>query len=111
MSEEIKKYLFDIRISIEAINEYLGEKRDFSAYLKNRLVQRAVERELEIIGVAMKRMLVLDPTIPITNAKKIIGARNIVAHEYDNVQDEILWSVVVNHLPLLLKEVNELYNS
>ena len=110
MSEEIKKYLLDIRISVEAINEYLGEKRDYNVYVSNRQLRKSIERELEIIGEAMKRLVRLEPSIAISNSKKIIGARNVLAHEYDNVQDEVLWSVIVNHLPLLLKEVNQLYN-
>lgn len=39
--------------SILSIEEYLGEKRDFIAYEQNKLLRRAVERELEIIGEAM----------------------------------------------------------
>ena len=111
MSEEIKKYLLDIRISGEAIGEYLGEKRDYNLYVNNRQLRRAIEREFEIIGEAMKKLLLLDPNIAISNSRKIIAARNVIAHEYDNIQDEILWSIIVNHLPLLLKEVNQLYNS
>lgn len=38
---------------ILSIEEYLGEKRDFIAYEQNKLLRRAVERELEIIGEAM----------------------------------------------------------
>ena len=52
MNLEIKKYLFDIKISVDSIMEYLGEKKDFNYYLNNKLLRRAVERELEIIGEA-----------------------------------------------------------
>ena len=37
MKREIKKYLFDIKTSIESIEEYLGEKRDFFEYQNNKL--------------------------------------------------------------------------
>lgn len=53
MNLETKKYLFDIKTSIESIYEYLGTKRDFSEYQKNKLLRRGVEREIEIIGEAM----------------------------------------------------------
>ena len=49
----IQKYLYDIQQSILSIEEYLGEKRDFIAYEQNKLLRRAVERELEIIGEAL----------------------------------------------------------
>ena len=53
----IQKYLYDIQQSILSIEEYLGEKRDFIAYEQNKLLRRAVERELEIIGEAMAMTL------------------------------------------------------
>lgn len=46
----LKKYLYDIQQSIDSIYEYLGEKRDFFEYERNKQLRRAVERELEIIG-------------------------------------------------------------
>jgi len=52
MQLEIKKYLFDIRESIESIEKYLGDKRDFNIYLANKMLRRAIEREFEIIGEA-----------------------------------------------------------
>ena len=42
-----------VELFILSIEEYLGEKRDFIAYEQNKLLRRAVERELEIIGEAM----------------------------------------------------------
>lgn len=53
MKREIKKYLYDIKTAIESINEYLGDKRDFFEYQNNKLLRRAIEREIEIIGEAM----------------------------------------------------------
>ncbi|MFN8254603.1 MAG: hypothetical protein U0W24_02865 [Bacteroidales bacterium] len=49
MTEEIKKYLHDIKVSITAIDEYLGQKRNFFEFEKNRMLKKAVEREFEII--------------------------------------------------------------
>jgi uncharacterized protein with HEPN domain len=50
MQREVGKYLFDIRESITSIEQFLGIKRDFDEYQTNKLVRRAVERELGIIG-------------------------------------------------------------
>ena len=63
MKREIKKYLFDIKTSIDSINEYLGNSRDFFYFQKNKLLQRGVEREIEIIGEAMNRILKLSPAV------------------------------------------------
>lgn len=57
---EIKKFLFDIRESIESIENYLGDKRDFKVYMSNKMLRRAVEREFEIIGEAMNRIEKID---------------------------------------------------
>ena len=51
MQLEIRKYLFDIRESIISIEDYLGPSRNFEVYQKNKMLRRAVERELEIIGI------------------------------------------------------------
>jgi uncharacterized protein with HEPN domain len=52
MPHKIELYLLDISNSIDSIFEYLGEARNFNAYEANKLLRRAVERELEIIGEA-----------------------------------------------------------
>ncbi|UCS92162.1 hypothetical protein KZP23_15790 [Echinicola marina] len=49
MQHNVKKYLLDIATSIETINELLGDQRDFKAYESNKLLRRAVERELNYI--------------------------------------------------------------
>ncbi len=61
MKRKIKKYLFDIKTSIESINDYLGENRNFLEYQNNKLLRRGIEREIEIIGEAMNRILKLAP--------------------------------------------------
>ncbi|MFO7827836.1 MAG: hypothetical protein R6V23_04395 [Bacteroidales bacterium] len=65
MELKIQKYLYDIITSINSIYEYLGESRDFNEYSENKLLRRAVERELEIIGEASDRILKLDNEFPI----------------------------------------------
>ena len=108
MKREIKKYLFDIKIAIESIFEYLGEKRNFVEYQQNKLLRRAVEREIEIIGEATNRILNLDENIQIENARQIVDARNWVIHGYDKVDDVVIWGIVSKHLPKLKEEVEKL---
>ena len=108
MELKIQKYLYDIITSINSIYEYLGEKRDFNEYSENKLLRRAVERELEIIGEASNRILKLDSEFPIDNARKIVDLRNWVIHGYDKVDDVIIWGILSNHLPKLKEQVEEL---
>ena len=108
MDNEIKKYLFDIQESIDSIQKYLGDKRDFKVYIADKMLRRAVEREFEIIGEAMSRIEKLDSTIEISSKRQIISMRNRVIHGYDKIDDEIIWGTIVRHLPTLKLEIDNL---
>jgi uncharacterized protein with HEPN domain len=50
MDEKILKWLYDIKIAINEIEEYfLEHPKDFLKYRQNLMLKRAVERGLEII--------------------------------------------------------------
>lgn len=111
MDERILKWLFDIKLSIAEIDSYAEiHENDFFKYRQNLMLKRAVERNLEIIGEAINRIITRDLSYEekITNAKAIIGLRNHVIHSYDNVSDENIWAILINHLPKLKLEVNRL---
>jgi uncharacterized protein with HEPN domain len=111
MDERILKWLYDIKFSIEEIDEFFKEDgKDFFKYKNNLMRKRAVERNLEIVGEAVNRILTRDNsfTDKISNAKAIIGLRNQVIHAYDNISDENIWSILTNHLPKLKLEVDAL---
>ena len=69
-------------------------------------MQRAVERDLEIIGEAIKRIIELEPGIAISSVKNIIGLRNIISHAYDTIEPEMIWGIIQKDIPLLLEELN-----
>ena len=106
MNEKILKCLYDIKFAIDEIDSFFIERpKRFDQYSTDIILKRAVERNLEIIGEAMNRILKEDPEFPIKNAKRIIGLRNQIIHGYDNVSDENIWGIVFNHLPKLKEEV------
>jgi uncharacterized protein with HEPN domain len=109
MSENILKYLNDILISIVSIEDYLGEKRDFNVYRSDKMLRRATERELEIIGEAMSRIRKEDDSFEISSMHAIIGMRNRVIHGYDLIDNELVWGAVVKHLPILKKEIQSIF--
>lgn len=112
MDERILKWLYDIKGAISEIDHHLaGFPRDFRQYQSNTLLKRAVERDLEIIGEAVNRIIRLDPSFPIANAKRIIGLRNQIIHAYDNVSDEDIWAIINKHVPILKEEVQKLIES
>ncbi len=111
MQPEVQTYLFDILESIASIDDYLGESKDFNAYLADKKLRRAVERELEIIGEATKRILLIDPEIAISDARRIVNLRNFVIHGYDRLDDTIIWGIVSRDVPKLKVQVEKLLNS
>ena len=111
MQPEILKYLFDIQESILSIQSYLTDERDFKKFQSNKLVKRAVERELEIIGEATNRILKLDNTIEISDARRIVDLRNWIIHGYDSVDDIIIWGIVSRDIPILKIQVELLLQS
>jgi len=111
MDNREKKYLFDIQTCIGNIDSYIGEPKLFDTFDKNQMLQDAVERNLEIIGEAINQLLKINPEIPISNARRIVDARNKIIHGYDSLEPVNIWAIVINHLPTLKEEVNDLLNS
>jgi len=56
MQPEAERLLQDILDSIQAIEGYLGEERNYFEFLAHRMMKRAIERELEIIGEAVRKL-------------------------------------------------------
>jgi uncharacterized protein with HEPN domain len=109
MDERIEKWLYDIRFAIDEIDGYFIEKEKiFLLFQQNQMLKRAIERNLEIIGEATNRILSKDPDFPINNARKIVNLRNFVIHSYDSISDENIWAIIVNHLPELKKDIDDL---
>ena len=108
MDNSQKKLLMDILTCIESIEGYLRSNKKFEEYDRNFLVQDAVERNLITIGEAMNRLLILLPDIPITNSRRVVDARNKLTHGYDEIENVQVWSILINHLPILKMEVKNL---
>ena len=106
MNERVLKCLYDIKFAILEIESFFDDReKRFEDYSKDILLKRAVERDLEIIGEAMSRILKDDPEFKIENAQRIIGLRNQIIHGYDSVSDENIWGIILIHIPKLKKEI------
>lgn len=109
MDNNIKAWLFDILGSVTEIESYyVDTPKTFEVYQNDLRTKRAVERNIEIIGEAMNRILKLDSEIIISNSRKIVDVRNRIIHGYDSVSDDVIWGIVIRNLPVLKKEVEEL---
>ena len=86
------------------------EGRTLSDYSTDDMLHSAVERQLTIIGEAMVRLRKGDPEIAsaITNMPNIIAFRHKLIHEYPEIDDNRVWELIHNQVPLLLAEVRAL---
>jgi uncharacterized protein with HEPN domain len=111
MDNDIKTWLYDILNAINEIESYfIDSSKDFLVYQKDVRTKRAVERNIEIIGEAMSRILKKDESVQISNARKLVDVRNRIIHGYDSVSDEIIWSILIKHIPVLQLEAEQLLN-
>lgn len=102
-----KKYYSDILSSINLIEEFISDMNSFTQYKSDRKTKSAVERQLSIIGEAVKNIKQIDKDELIAHHSNIIGFRNVLVHSYDSINDEMVWAIITRHLPFLKDEVAE----
>lgn len=105
MQHKLNAHLNDILEAINDIDSFIGVEKVFEQFANNKLLTSAVERKFEIIGEAMNRIKRDAPELVIENQKAIVNFRNRVIHAYDSIDKEVIWSIVINHLPKLKAEI------
>ncbi len=109
METNIRIWLYDILNAIMEIDSFLeGFPHDLKQFKEDLLTKRAVERNIEIIGEALNRVLKFDADIKITNSRNIVDTRNRIIHSYESVSDDVIWNIVITHLPILKAEIQSL---
>jgi uncharacterized protein with HEPN domain len=105
MPRSIAAYLADILEACDAVEDVL-DGVDLEAYVRTRSVRSSVEREFITIGEAVSVLGRRDPESfgRISNARLIIGLRNVLTHDYPAVDDETLYGVARSDLPVLRRE-------
>lgn len=100
---------YDVLNAIIEIESFFNDTtKEFAKYQNDLRTKRAVERNVEIIGEALNRILKQDETIVISNSRKIVDTRNRIIHGYDTVSDDVIWGIVIRHLPILRTEIQTL---
>lgn len=104
----ISVWLEDILKAIEEIESFITDITSYQQFRENRIIVLATERDFEIIAETLKRALQLNAQLQITNSKKNIGLRNIINHEYYEVEHNRIWMIIIKDLPVLKSEVKKI---
>jgi len=101
-------YLWDMLQAAREVETML-ESYDLSAFLADIVMLRAIERNLEIIGEAARRVtLAYRETHLQIPWREIIGQRNIIAHEYGQIDHELLYRTAIDDIPELIVNIEKL---
>jgi len=99
VKREFILYLEDMLLSIQRIEEYLGDL-DFKGFKRTCIVVDAVIRNFEIIGEASKKIpKAIQEKYPEIPWRKMYGLRNLITHEYFGIDYEMIWEISKNSLP------------
>jgi uncharacterized protein with HEPN domain len=105
VSRDYVLYLNDMQSACEKILRYTRDLT-FDAFMNDEKTFDAVIRNLEILGEAAKH---ISPEVrarhPQIGWRKIAGMRDVIAHKYFGVDEDILWDVIQNQVPVLLGQV------
>ncbi len=102
-------YLFDIHHSVRFIREYVADLTR-EQFLKDTKTQDAVLRRFLVAGEAASKLDEETRALfPAIQFHKITGMRNRVVHDYGNVDFEIVWETIQQHLPSLYQELDRLF--
>ena len=101
-------YLWDMLQAAREVDSMLRD-RDLAAFLADLVLVRAIERGVEIIGEVARRVsppyMVAHPEIP---WRIIIGQRNILAHEYGQIDHALLYKTATEDIPALIGQIQAL---
>jgi len=109
MQPEAPALLWDAGNAARLIATFISG-RSFSDYKADPMLRSAVERQFEIVGEALNKMSKVDPQTAgqIPDLRRVVAFRNILAHGYAVVDDEIVWQLATQRLPELAKVVASL---
>lgn len=100
--------LWDMLEAAEKVQDFLKQKT-FEDFMQDDMLRAAVERNLEIIGEAARRISEeLKQEHPGIPWRKIIAQRNVLIHEYDDIDYKEIWKVASFHVPRLIDQIRPL---
>ncbi|WP_300269059.1 HepT-like ribonuclease domain-containing protein [Microbacterium sp.] len=109
MRPEAGAHLWDAAEAARLVYEFT-RGRTMVEFNTDLIIRSAVERQLEILGEALNRLRRedVDTGARVPDLDKIVGMRNIIAHEYGDIDYEIVWRAATTSIPELLPVLDEL---
>ncbi|MBS0276199.1 MAG: DUF86 domain-containing protein [Proteobacteria bacterium] len=105
MARAVRPSLYDVLAAIDGIEGAIAGKT-FDEFKDNWLLRHAIQRGVEIISEACRRipepLRQIQPDIP---WREIMGIGNVLRHDYESVSDEIIWNVARNRLSSLRQAI------
>jgi uncharacterized protein with HEPN domain len=91
MQRDVRAFLWDILQAVNKIERFLqGHTRE--VFIADELLQSAVERQLAIIGEALRQLSKTAPALAqqVDDMQRIIGLRNVLIHGYATVDSDLI---------------------
>ena len=109
MPRDPRALLADVLEAAKSIERF-RQGIDLDGYRADELIRAGVERKLGIVGEALNRLTRedLDLAARIPDIARIVGFRNVLAHGYDVVDDEVVWEAITSDVPQLAATVESL---
>ena len=104
---DIEERFLDMLEAIQRIGKYAARGRQ--AFVSDELIQTYIVHNLQILGEAAAKVSTIQqaeyPDLP---WPKMIGMRNVLVHNYFNIDLDIVWQVVENELPSLQEKISRI---
>ncbi|WP_029089991.1 HepT-like ribonuclease domain-containing protein [Brevibacterium album] len=109
MRSEAGAHLWDAAEAAKLVDEFVRGRTE-SEFSSNLLIRSATERQMEILGEALNRLRRDDAETAarVPDLEKIIGMRNIITHQYGEIDYEIVWRAATTGIPALIPILNNL---
>lgn len=109
MREEIRdlERLNHILEAIENVEKYSVDK-SFEDIKENNMIKHAIVWNIMIMGEAANKLTKdFCQNHPNTNWRGVTGMRNVLVHDYYNIDDEEIWNVLQKDIPVLKSQIQE----
>jgi uncharacterized protein with HEPN domain len=106
--EDDVAFLFDLLEAAETVVRFIGSRAQ-ADYDSDEQLRAAVERKIEIVGEACRGISrQTQEAHPENPWRKVAATRHVLVHEYNAVNDQIIWRIATVYVPDLIAQLKRL---